>query len=140
MEDFVEPAACTAREFSARQRQQWKHFNAPGKRIGNPRQRHDVGRPGEKETSGATVCVHGELDGQQQLGHSLHFVDHHGVQALDEALRVLACRLQRGAVVESQIVAAGRSELPHQRGLAGLSRTVDQDYGRIFQRVDDAAA
>jgi len=85
------------------------------------------------------VIIDRQLDGQQQVGHPLHLIDHRPIQALDEALGILAGGGEGGGVVEGEEGAPLRGELPGQGGFAALPGTVQQHHGRIGQGVAQAA-
>lgn len=113
-------------------RQQRVDLYPAGQAIGHCGQSHQIRRAGQEESAGTAILIDGELERQQQFGGPLHFVDDQAVLAPDEAERISTHRRQQGGVVQGEIGHTVRV-LPHQCGLAALTRTIDEQGRRIAQ-------
>jgi hypothetical protein len=121
-------------DLALRQRPQPDGLHAPGERVLDLARGDDVRRAGEQESPRRAVSIDDVLDGEEQIGRPLGFVDERGdVQARDESRRVSQCRLSRRSVVEAEL--RGGMILPRdlarQRALAHLSCTTDEHDARV---------
>ena len=133
----AEKAALVSRLFRLRQRLQLSDLHAPRQRLGDCRQQQEMGRAGEEKAPGATVSIHGPLDGGEQLRDPLHFVQSDFVrQAGDETGRI-----RHGGLVVVVLIQADegsiRRQSPSERSLAALPRAEQADHRCVAQRLLD---
>jgi len=108
-----------------------------GQRIGELRHEQHVRRPREKESSGLTVPVHGDLERREQARHPLDLIEDRAPgQVRHEARRV---GLRGGAhhvVVQVEVGVAPLAAKPLRQGrFAALARPVDEDDWAVAQRL-----
>jgi len=111
-------------------------LHASGQGLGQTRQGHNIGGTGQQKPPRAPVPVHRELDGREQIGHLLDFInDNRAGEAADEPGGVSGGERQCGGVVEREVLGAGRrGDGMGQCRLAGLTCAAEQHDGSVGER------
>ena len=90
-----------------------------------------------KKAPGATVSIHGPLDGREQIRDPLHFVQSDFVrQAGDETSRIRHGGLVVVVLIQADEGSIGRQS-PSERSLAALPRAEQADHRCVAQRLLD---
>jgi hypothetical protein len=92
-EEAVDEALAPFDQLALGERPHVDIVHAPGKRVGDARQREDVRGARQQELSALVVAFQSLLDRQHQIGRSLNLVDHGRTRdPRDESGRVLQSR------------------------------------------------
>jgi hypothetical protein len=124
-----------AGDFAAGKRAQSHDFYAPCQRVSHGWQQQDIGRPGKDKTTGLSVLINTGLKAGKQAGGALYFIqDGFFGQCCHKTNRIRLCRSQLVVVIQTDVVVAKfAANRLRQRGFATLTRSMDQDNGRILQ-------
>lgn len=115
-------------------REEGHDLHAPGKAVGNGRQREQVGGAGEQKAAGTPILVDGQLDRAKQFRCSLNLVQDGAVERTQEPCRVIARCGQCRLIVQADVPPPIHDEAAHRRGLAALARSVDHYHRCIRKR------
>ena len=116
------------------QRQQVDDLHAAGQAFGDPGYGEEIGRAGEQIAPRLAVQIHSSLDGPQEFGRALHFVDGEPAGSAHQSGWIAARRLENRLVVEREELAAARHQIADQGGLAALAGPIHQDHRRVPER------
>lgn len=90
------------------------------------------------EPTWAPVPIHRSLDGEEEIGTPLDFVDCHPLVGGDQCVRLFVCPLQDVEIVEGEVFTRVRREqLPDQGAFTRLPRAGEDDHGKGVQRLMD---
>ena len=142
---FTEPkwagaAELPAEELALSERVKADDAHPPGQRVGQGRHQQHVGRAREQEPAGLPVPVDRGLERSEDARRPLHFVENHALgEIAHEANRVRRRGGEGHLVIEREVgVLPGLADRLGQRRLSALPRPVQENYGRVGQRLRKA--
>lgn len=109
-----------AQLLAAAQRVERNDFHPPGQGFVDCPDRQQVCRAGQQKAAWAPVFIHTLLDGRQEIGRSLHFVNDHAIEIANEGDRIAPGCGQRRLAVEREKSAASTDEATCKRRLSRL--------------------
>ena len=136
-ECLVEKGGGSAAQLRLGQRQQANDPHATRKRVGDAREGHPIGGPGQQEPAGARVSVHSGLDCQDKLRRTLDLVDDRPVETANETNGIGRRSVEHGGIVERDERDIVARDPLRQRGLAGLPGAGQQHDPGIRQGFPD---
>jgi len=90
--------------------------------------------PGQDVPARHGALIDAPLDGDQQVGGPLHFVDDHRGRSVQEDLRIAPGQLAVHHVVEGAVRTLSELGPPHERRLSRLARTGQDRNGQDLER------
>ena len=117
-----------------------QNFHPSRQRVRQARNQQHVGRPGEQKPARRPAAVDRYLERREEPRRALDLVEDRALRQIGhEADRILRGRREWRGLVEVEVcVARTLTDLPRQRGLAALSRPMNQHDRRIGQRLGEA--
>ena len=128
----LQQIARRAIQFGLGEWQQGNDFKPARQRVSHDGQGHEVGGAGQQEAARRLIFVNAFLDGQQEFGSALHFVNHGSAQTAHKTSRVGPRRCQRGRIVQRDVGTFTAGIQAGQRGLACLPRANYQHHARVL--------